>query len=186
MAVTPGTYPAPRTNRNVPPLVVGQAPSAGLAPAPPTSRTLVFDMNSAANSRTTRSSARIRGPALIRAITLVKGGTATNLRQLELGVSDTSVSEENVALTTTRPWRPLFERVSDGSTPLSGSAFAMTHIDLQASEQGSHVELGIPVIDSEFFLTITLWNNAGGVADSVEGVISILEAVSAEALANFL
>ncbi len=185
MAIAEGTYPALRLNRTVPVILAPPAVVGGQA-TPPNTRTFGFLLTATAGNRTTASSPILHGPAIVRSIHIAKGAAAVQQLTWELGVAQLGISEVNVpALTTTRPWRPLFERIANPAGGDPAQRLGDGALDQQASLT-EDAELGIVVLDGQFFLTVTVLSMGGAQTADIRGHILVLESVSPAALANFL
>lgn len=177
-------YPATNPTRDVPssfaPPVI--APQGG---GIPNTRTFAFRMaNLAANSRTSRSFGPYVGPAILKRFEWdVNTGVANGVATIGLGIAQTRVTEDVVAITTAKPWRPLIEQqiVDAFATPAQHEGF------LQGSEAPTHGwqrgDLNIIVQDPSFFVVVTIYTGAAGFRWVGDG--TVIEGLSAQALANF-
>lgn len=185
MAIDAGTFPRPRTQRAGPtPTSLAIAPDAGPA-APPRTRIFPFSIDADANTRTSTSSPLIKGPAIIRAAHVVKGGAASGLQGWGLGKATTAIEEANVPNATAFPFQRLFEGLPNPTgVPASPGGTTLTN-DMQGAVLQDADDLGIIVLDKEFHLVIyvSIANVAGNV---FAGYVVVLEEVSPEALRNFL
>lgn len=185
MAVEAGTFPAPRRNRTgpTPPTLAAGAP--GAVAAPPTTRIFPFSIAAAANTRTSTSTPRLRGPAIIRAVHVAKGGAAGGIQGWGLGIAATTIEEASVANSVARPFRGIFEGLPN-PTGVAASPGSTTVVnDLQGAVLQDADDLGIIVLDAEFFLVVYV-SVANVVGNVFGGYVTVLEQVSAQALANFL
>jgi hypothetical protein len=178
------TYPQTYASRGVPSSFT-QPPDAGAGGGAPNTRTFAFRMaNLAANSRTTRSFGPFVGPSILKRLEWdVNTGVANGVATLGLGVAPAAITEDAVAITTVKGWRALIERVDIDAfaTPSQHEGF------MQESEAPTHGmkrgELNIVVMDSSWFLTVTIYTGAAGFRWVGDG--TVIEGINPAALANF-
>ena len=185
MALAPGTFPAPRLVRPGPASTTLKAAAVAAVPTPPTSRIFSFRLTTGDTTRSTRSSTRIKGPAIIRGVSFSIGGGAIGTRWLELGKAAQAVTEAGVALTTLKPYTALTERISDGDAGDPASRVGMFEADQTSDQLKEAHDLRIVVLDAEWFLTVT-FSRTGAGGGACAGTITVQEAVDAGTLANFL
>ncbi len=183
MAESQTFYPRPRLKRPGPtPRSVTAAPAAAAAP---TSHVIPFRLKAAVNTRSCGSSGKLRGPAIVTGIHMTKGGAAVGSTGLEVGKSATPITEANVAASATRAWTPLYDtRVVAGTIAVPGGEVDES-IDFQTSLYQDDTNLGIVILDAEFYLVIVTYSGGAG-SNEIAGHVTLLEQVSPQALANFL
>lgn len=185
MALDPATYPRLRRQR-AGPTPTALVPTAPGAPAaPPRTRIFPFSIDADANTRTSVSSPRLKGPAIVRAVHVAKGGAAGGLQGWGLGVAANAIEEGNVANAVAKPFRTIFEGLPN-PTGVSASPGNTTLVnDLQGAVLQDADDLGLIILDAEFFLVVYV--SIAGVGGNVfGGYVVVLEQVSPQALANFL
>lgn len=172
-------YPLPRRNRAGPEpssLTAGQPAGAPPLPAPPITRTFAFALGALANTRSSITTDRLRGPAIVKAVHLSKTGAAGGSRGFGLGKSTSPVTENNVAIADPVPFTPLFKGL-----PVVGGAAGTPNdttaiIDSQGSILSNGGDLNILITDLEFHLVI--YNAAqGATAGQIVGYVTVLELV---------
>lgn len=184
MALDLETYPRPRTQR-AGPVPTSLVPLAeGAVATPPTTRVFAFRLDMNAGRRSSASSPRLYGPAIVRGLHALEQGTAQQLHVLELGKSLTTVTETDVLIATAKPYTPLFERMS--STVVAEAAARIGTLELDTGAPGGMRDdsLGIVILEPEFFLVVA-WYSLATNGASVSGHVTILEKVPAETIASF-
>jgi hypothetical protein len=185
MAIDPGTYPSARVDRSGPqPAILAQTPGETLT-QPPVTHVFPFAIDASANNRSSVSSRRLYGPAVIRGFHASKGGSAAGTQGFGLGKAANSVSETNVANTTPFPFTPLFEGLPGTGSATSSPGGTVAILDQQPSLLTDADDLGIIILDAEFFLVVYIASGTTG-GDDFHGYVTLLERVSPQALANFL
>lgn len=184
MAVDLASYPRPRTARAGPAPTTFAPAEPGTIVTPPTVSALTFQIGTVAGTRSTRSSRRLFGPAILRSWHFTLGGPATGSQALEFGVSTVSITEDDVSRDSARGWRPLLESMSVGADGNIAGRVGLIEPDFASGVTSSQQNANIPIIDTEFFLTVTNWSSAS--ADVFAGHVIIAERVAPEVLANFL
>jgi len=184
VAIDPLTYPEARARRDGP-APPTRAAIPGVAPSPPRSRVFPFSLDVTALNRTSVSSPRLKGPALITGIHVTKGSTPKGLQGFGLGVAVSPVSEANVGVTSTFPFRPLFEGLPNPTSVPSSPGNTTAIIDMQGAILLDVDRLNIIVLEPEFYLVVYVAAGTTG-TDDFMGFVTLLEQVSPEALANFL
>lgn len=185
MPVDELTYPQPVADR-VGPAAGGGAASA-LAP-PPVSRVFPVSVRvAAASQRSSTSSPRLYGPAIIRGLHLTKNGAAAGVLGYGLGKSLSAITEVNVAVTVAPPFTQLFTGLPTVGAGLTTPNNTDINVDVQLQTLCDDDSLGIIVLEPEFFLVVYAATNAGAAAfNTIVGHVNVLERVSLRALANFL
>jgi hypothetical protein len=185
VAIDELTYPAPNLQRAGPgPSTPAPAVEAAATGAP-TTRVFPFTISSADATRNSRSSVRIYGPAIISGWSLTRGGAATGQAGIGLGKSASAISEVNVAQTVAPPFTMLLEAMPlVAPAPITRDNVTNV-LDQQANILVNDPKLGIIVLDPEFFLVVYVSSLGGGIR-VYSGYVTVLERVSAQALANFL
>jgi len=185
VAVDELTYPLPVADRS------GPAGGGGgglpvVRPSPPRTFVFAFVIRALANTRSTTSSPQLRGPSIIRGLHFAKGGTPEGLQGLSLGKSFSSITEVNVAVATPRAYTPLFKGLPAAGSALSVPSDATQLVDMQTTLLHDADDLGIIVLDRDWFLTITQASAAVANPDDFVGYVTILDEVPEETLRNFL
>jgi hypothetical protein len=177
------TYPRPRASREV---ISAGAALGDIAVALPRPRTFWFKVVANAATRSTIMTPPIQGPALIR---LINHGTGAannaNTIALQLGVATVVQEEVNVALTTAKPYRPLLEQMTTFPSGVSANIEGYLSDTPWGSGGDKSVPLSYIVTDSRFHVAVTCLN-ASGAAVTYFGLVSVIEAMSLDVLANFL
>lgn len=185
MAVDELTYPQPVANRQ------GPSPSSGAlagaaVPAPPQTRYFPFALRAnLANTRSSVSTPRLRGPAVVTGFFFSKGGAATGTVGIGLGKSPVSIREENVADTVALPFTPLgtgLEAV--GAASGISPNHTTTIVDMQPSLLMPNARPSLIITEPEFFLVV--YTATDGATADIVGYVTVAEQVSPQALANFL
>lgn len=175
------SYPRSRLNR-----IGGQAAAGAQTYLYP--RTRVFNFNMAVNGINTRqtiSGARCQGPALIKNIRLKWSGSQDPPKlSCELGYARTSVFENPVATTVTRPYTLLTE-LSDQQAFLTYSVGQGIINTPYTNDTSGAWDLNLIIDEPDFFPTVSLWTAAAGLF-AIVGFITVVENVSPAALASFL
>lgn len=184
MAIATGSYPRARLTRPGP-IPTSLAPVPGGVVIPPTLTVLTIQIGTNAGTRSTRSSRKLYGPALLKSYNITLGGAASGQQAIELGVAASAITETNVGNNVTRGWRPLLETLNTGMPGDNADRVGFPEADFVAGAFARNDNANIVILDAEFFLTVTNWS-AGGGADVFAGHVVIAEKVSPEILANFL
>lgn len=183
MATDPG-YPEPHPDRGAFRTGGGGGPGTALAVSPPITRILAFNLSGNPGVRTTVSSTRIRGPAIIQSLDLGASVSSLNSFALELGKSASSVTEQDVALTVPRPYTLLTERLSQTAAGENAQRKGFVQTSLALTTPRHLGLLNIIVLETEFFITISMVSLvAAGTA--FFGHLVVLEAVPPETIAAF-
>jgi len=166
---------------------VSIAPAAGAIQTSdtPNVQIFTFQIGTGATSRSTTSTRRIVGPAILLSASWNLGGAASGAQALEFGVAPSPVQESNVALNGPRQWRPL---MTPFTAPVTGDIAGRqgdTQADFVSSSPVSPQMLRVVIMDKDFFFTVTNWNSGAG-TDVFTGHVVIAENVSAETLAGFV
>jgi hypothetical protein len=177
------TYPRLRASREV---VSAGAGAGDIAVALPRPRTFWFKVVANAATRSTIMTPPIQGPALIR-VMQHGTGAANNANTIALQVSVATVVQEevNVALTTAKPYRPLIEQMTTFPSGVSANIEGYLSDTPWGSGGDKSAELQFIVTDARFHVSVTCLNASGG-AVTYFGMISVIEAMSLDVLANFL
>jgi len=181
-------YPALRRNRKGPPGMAGPGEDAALLaalPSPPRTFVFPFVLRALASTRSSTSSPRLTGPSVIRGLHFAKGGTPEGRQGLTLGKSLSSITEVNVAIATPVPYTPLFRGL-----PASGSVNGSPNdtdaaVDFQSSLFSNADDLGIIVLDRDWFLVVITSSAVVGTPDDFAGYVTVLDQVPAETLARY-
>jgi hypothetical protein len=181
-------YPAARTKRTGPPAsgassAAQAAADQGLTPAQ--SYVFTFNMLATANNRSTVSSPKLRGPSIVRGLHLTKTGTPDGTQHLALGKSKFAITESNVPTTTVRPYTSLFTAL-----PVTGGAAALVNDGTAMVDAANTIlmdadNLGIIVLDLDWFLTVTAAAAAVG-SDTIMGYVTVLDQVPDALLASYV
>jgi len=183
--VVAGTYPGARPGR-IGGGAVAQAAAAAAGLGPPRTRILAFQVSCNASVRTTVSSARILGPAILQHLNVLTSVISTDNYSLEVGIAAGPVTEQDVATTVPKGWTPITERLSQNA-----AAEAAKRVGFGSpswSVAGVIHPLGVlnyVVALPEFYVTISVVSNATA-GSKLTGHLVVLEGVNPAALANFL
>lgn len=186
----PGRFPPPRKRGSLT-LPSGRrvdvgSPADGIATVDvPNVRVHTFQIGTGATSRSTVSTPRLVGPAIIRSVSWNLGGAATGTQAIEFGIALATVFESNVGLNANRQWRPLMVPFDPPTTGDIAGRVGDTEADFVSSSPVANYNLNIPILDSNFFITVTNWSSGAG-ADVFVGHIVVAEGISREALENFV
>jgi hypothetical protein len=185
MAIDELTYPQPVANRQGP--AVGSLAAVATSPTPPISHTIPFQIVTPANTRTTVSAGPFKGPAIVHALHYSKTSPGDVTQGLYLGVAPNAVTETSVAVSSSRPFRPLFDPRLLGNISASPAVgpYAPLVDNVANPMLTDWNDAGIIILDTEFWLTITAEATTVG-GDQHNGYLTLLEQVSRAALANFL
>lgn len=182
-------YPAARSKRTGPPPSAGGVGGAAIPeglPNPPQSFVFPFVLKANANTRSTTSSPRLRGPSIVRGLHFAKGGTPDGLAGIALGKSLSVVSELNVAIATLRPYTSLFNGMPAVGTTNGAPNDAASLVDMQTTVLTDADALGIIVLDRDWFLTVTVACNNSGTVDEFHGYVTVIDQVPADVLAYYV
>lgn len=184
MAVDEATYPRPRVSRPGPtPSALAVIPGVEAVTAP-ASRSFAFAIDMNAGRRSSVSSPRLYGPAIIRGLHAINTSTGQVHMHLELGISPSAVQEVDVLHDAVRPWRAVFERLSATVAAEDAGRRGLVGPELGQPGQLQEPDLGIIVLDPEFFLVVS-WGSFGGTGARINGHVNVLERVAAETIASF-
>jgi hypothetical protein len=174
-------YPAPRLNR------AAAGGAVGVGVLPPVPRIYPFRFNTPATSRTTVSTPRLIGPALIRSLKVLFGtsGSPNASAVIELGIATSPVVESGVALTVTKAWRSLVTKLDEATPNDPATMTGFGNAASQATSEFKDAYLDLPIADDSFYLVISLIN-AAGIANEGYGHIVVLEQIDPSIFANFL
>lgn len=181
-------YPEARFERNPPSSATPAVPPARSA-TPPRSRFFNVEWGSQANSRSTVSTPRIIGPAIIQQV-IVKNRTASDPPQFswELGWALAPITEGQVALTAPKGWNAINERLRHAyETPLP-NAIGSVQVN-KVGAQAFYLEgftAPFLITAPEFYLTLTFHNfSAATNPFAAWAEIYVLENIAPEVAANF-
>lgn len=175
------TYPAPRAKRAGPPAQAAAQAVPG-ALAVPQTRSFTFSLRATpASRRTSVSSPRLRGPAVIINWFASKGGSASGVMGVGLGKAASPVREQSVAETIPLPFTPFAEGLeaidaASGITPDNTTGL----LDMQPSLLMNNTRAGILVMDPEWFLVV--YTAANGTPNDVVGYVTLIEGVTVDML----
>ncbi len=185
MPVVAGSYPAARTGR------LGGTPAfqaTATAARLPRTRFINFDLNSTpADRRTTISTPRLQGPVLIRAGRITTDGSAAPpSTAIELGYARVPAVEQDVTLTSAKPYTTLMERINDAAPNATAPPPGIIHGSSGAGGPNfGEFALGLIVDEPEVYITISITSTTFA-SPNVWGYLVIVEGLSRAALANFL
>lgn len=180
-------YPTARRNRTGPPPTgsLGGPGGGSPLPAPPQSRLLSFNVSCNPGLRTTGSSTKVYGPALLLELHVVATVGSTGNFSLEVGIAPNPVAEQDVAITTPKEWRPITERISQNAVAEPVARVGFAAVSSQAGIPRSMGKLNYVVFDPEFFVTFSVVSS--GVAGSgLMGHLAVLQQLTADQLAALL
>lgn len=178
-------YPPPRMRREGAAIVTATGevvPAAGI----PTTHTYWVHNTTAANSRTSSSTPKLLGPAILRKW-VVRANNAVNPPTMffEVGVATAPVSEVNVGLSTFRPYRSIHEKMEPSSASVDTTLTGFPSSSLIGSTDHAELSVDHIILEPEFYLVLSNLNASAGVLDWV-GYFTVVEGVSRQALVNFL
>lgn len=181
------TYPAARRKRTGPPPSdgSGNADFAAGPPQPPQSRILAFQVSCNVGARTTGSSQKLIGPALIKNLHLASSVGSLGNFSLELGVALNPVTEQDVSPALVKGWRPITERVSQNAAAENAARVGFPSVGGQSGVPQPLGPLDYLVFDPEFFLTISVVS-VGAAGSALMGHVVLLERLTLAQLANML
>jgi hypothetical protein len=180
MATDPG-YPAPRGDRGA----VLTAPVA-TAPTPPVTRVFPFTLQIGTSVRSSRSTPKLYGPAIVMGLHAAKSGTAKGFLGIGLGKSLSAITETGVAVATPLPFTSLFEGLPAAGTGPSSPNNADVLLDVTTNLILNQDHLGIIIREPEFFLVVYAASSGASANDTMTGHVTVQERVSPEVLALFL
>lgn len=181
-------YPTARRNRTGPPSPGGGVGGVDVPPnlpSPPQSYVFPFTIRANANTRSTTSSPQLRGPSIIRGLHWAKGGTPDGLQGILLGKALAAVTEVNVAIATALPFTRLFTPLAGSGSTAGAPNGATSLTDFQTTILAPNDNLGIIVLDRDWFLTVTVACNATASPDDHSGYVTLLDQVPADVLAFY-
>ena len=180
-------YPTARRNRMGPPPAdpSGLPPGAGQLAQPPQTRLLAFRVSCNPGLRTTASSRKLRGPALLLELHASSSVGSTGNFSLELGVAPNAVAEQDVATATLKQWRSITERVSQNAVVEPAARVGFDAVSYVAGTPRPFGKLNYVIFDPEFFLTFSVVSTAVAGA-AISGHLVALEGLSADQLAALL
>jgi hypothetical protein len=183
MPSAPG-YPQTYSARGVPSSFTPQ-PEAAIG-AVPNTRTVAFRIaNPAANSRQTVSCGPFSGPAILkRCQWWPDNANATAQHALELGYSQTPITEAAAPFTTAKGWTPLIEIATSDVYANIQNATGFWQPNTAAGLDKSRGDLDIIINVPKFFITITAHGSAAA-GNRWTGDLTVIEGISQAALANF-
>jgi len=179
MALEPG-YPEPRGDRDA-----AVATLTGSAPSPPVTRVFPFTLQIGTSLRSSRSTPKLYGPAIVIGLHAAKSGTAKGFLGIGLGKSLSSITETGVATTVALPFTSLFEGLPAAGTGPSSPNNTDVLLDVTTSLILNQDHLGIVIREPEFFLVV-FGASSGASGDTLTGHVTVQERVSPEVLALFL
>ena len=179
-------FPPARVGREVPSSFT-PLPTVGVAGAAPSTRQLSFSLaNSVVNRRTTVSFGPFTAPAIVKWIQFGTSAQATPPDSgLELGVALGSVTETDVLRDGVKGWKPIYEFQKSPSTETTVDIKGLLNAAGTVGLGPLLVPLDHIVSQPSFFLTVTVYANAG-TGFRWTGSINLVEGVSDQALRNFL
>jgi hypothetical protein len=180
MATDPG-YPEPRGDRGA--SAITTAPTA---PSPPRTRVFPFTLQIGTSVRSSRSTPKLYGPAIVMGLHAAKSGTAKGFLGIGLGKSPSAITETGVAVATALPFQSLFEGLPAAGTGPSAPNNADVMLDVQTNEVLNQDHLGIVILDPEFFLVVYAASSGASANDTMTGHVTVQERVNPEVLATFL
>jgi len=180
MAIETG-YPEPRGDRGA--TAIAPAPSA---PSPPRTRVFPFTLQIGTSLRSSRSTPKLYGPAIVMGLHAAKSGTAKGFLGIGLGKSASAITETGVAVTTPLPFTSLFEGLPAAGTGPSAPNNADVLLDVTTSLILNQDHLGIVILEPEFFLVVYAASSGASANDTMTGHVTVQERVSPEVLATFL
>jgi hypothetical protein len=180
-ASDPQAYPAPRAGRGS-----GAAFQADEPITAPRTRIFPFYMRGTLNRRSTWSTPRLTGPAIIKELNW-NGGTPSDppISTLELGVAMAPVTEAAVVTTTPRAWTVLTELVDSSALIADTAGAGFPASTLPGSLAYQPRALNLVMTEPEFFLVVSFWCNAA-TGSPITGHLVVLEGVDRESLRFFL
>ena len=182
------TFPLPRRGRTGPPSSLDAINTAAgdALPAPPRSRVFPFQFSETATSRRTISTPKLVGPAILRFAYFSTGTKVTPPNEsLEFGWAPSPVQEAGVALTVIRPYTVLTELLDPFAVSVAAIGRGFPNFTLPPAANAFPFTLDLIVAEPQLAFVVALINN-GANAQVWTGYLSILEAVSPSALANFV
>lgn len=185
MALDVETYPRPRIPRAGPTPTSLTPGEPGTMVSPPQLRVFSFMLNSAATTRSTVSSPRLKGPALLRGWSYAKGGAAVGTSSFELGIAASAVNENDVAIGLARGWKGIFEPITGTGVGDTAGRVGDIMPDLAVGLHPDSGFINIPILETEFFITVTVTSH-GAAVNTFAGYVVIAESVAPEVIANFL
>ncbi len=154
--------------------------------SPPITRVFPFTLSIGTSLRSSRSTPKLYGPAIVKGLHASKSGTAKGFLGIGLGKSASSVTETGVAVTSALPFTALFEGLPAAGSGPSAPNQADVLLDVQTNLLMDDDSLGIIIRDPEFFLVVYAASSGAAANDTITGHVTVLERVSPDVLANFL
>ncbi len=187
MALDPLTYPRPRLRRpGPPPASAAFAEAAGGALTPPRGRVLSFGLSANLSSRTTRSFGPFVGPLIIRGIHCeFDSHTDPISNSLEIGWSESAVSEVSVALTTARKYTLLTESAGDTGVIIAAAGQGLINWTAPNTLVNWQKQLHLVVQAGTVFVCLGLVQGSAVGALRVSGELTLLEGVPLDGLGAF-
>lgn len=185
MAIDELTYPQPNTNR----AAAGAVVTAEGVPVPPAPRTRIVDffIVVGANQRTSRSAARMRGPAIIQSARYDFDNVAGNDGAFfEVGYNALPVEEQLVSTSTPWTWPTASERMPQQGGDFNANVRGYTNTPAITQKIQHERDLRVVVTLPEFFLVMTVGQIGGAAGFTCRGYVVVIEGVNPAALANFL
>jgi len=179
MAIDPG-FPEPRGDRGA-----ALSTAVATAPSPPVTRVFPFTLQIGTSLRSSRSSPKLYGPAIVMGLHAAKSGTAKGFLGIGLGKSLSSITETGVAVATALPFTSLFEGLPAAGTGPSAPNSTDVLLDVTTSLILNQDHLGIIIREPEFFLVV-YGASSGASGDTLTGHVTLQERVNPEILAAFL
>lgn len=186
MALPVTYYPQPRSDRGSktqparPPVVTVKTPRVNYFPF-----NLLIGL---ANSRSSTSTRRLSGPAVIRQFQFATDSSSDPPQQsIELGISPVPVNESIVPLTTPKSWNQLGERLDHPGFPLAAgvNGFLVWSVLDAQQRRNQPLDLHIVIPDESFYLVVSAVNGAGVPAGRIIGHVVVAENINAAAYERY-
>lgn len=180
-------YPEARFDRA--PYVGKPSPPPSRVLTPPRSRFFNVECGAGASSRGTVSTPKIIGPAVLQSLKIrIRTATDPPGFSWELGWATFPVTEFNVALTTSKPWNALVERLRHAYETPQPNLVGLVEANSPAGVTNPFLTLDAPLLITapEFYLTFCAINTTAAVNPFAAYVeFAILENLAPEVAANF-
>ncbi len=149
-------------------------------PPPPGTRVFGINVTNPGNGLTAITSAVVRGPAVIRTLSLSKGGGAAGAASFELGVSQNPLNLTQ-PLGRPRPYAPIFEPIR--SDDININYLGPFMLDEQASLLVTFPIMYLVTLP-QFFVVFAIVTPAGIV--TMNGIVTVYEGIAPGSEAIFL
>lgn len=181
-------YPLPRRRRAGPPSAASILADQQQQefPAPPRVRLFPFIFDVIAARRSTVSTPRLLGPAILRRI-YYQILTSTDPPQdtLEFGWTVNPVTETNVLLTVARPYTSMMEKVDPQALTLAGSGDGFLNWTIPNTFIRWEITPNWLITEPQFSFTVAHVNPSANAHRTV-GTMTVLEAVPADQVAEYM